>query len=203
MSSRVLFVLIGALGAGVLLGQLFPVPPSSTLPRPASTSAIGSDVIDFELTVHDGSTLYASDLREKALLVFFGYTHCPDICPTTLVEMAAVKRALGPTSSNFRGLFITVDPERDTPERLATYVNHFDDELLGLTGSAQQIATAAKAFGAAYERGDDVAGGGYLMGHSGFGYLVAPGGTLYAVFPTGTPADEIEASVRALVSADG
>jgi len=100
-------------------------------------------------------------------------------------------------------LFITVDPERDTPERLATYVNHFDDELLGLTGSAQQIATAAKAFGAAYERGDDVPGGGYLMGHSGFGYLVAPGGTLYAVFPTGTPADEIEASVRALVSADG
>ena len=203
MSPRILLVLIGALGAGVLLGQLLPAPRPSTVPAPASASATGGDVINFELTVHDGSTLQAADLREKALLVFFGYTHCPDICPTTLVEMAAVRRALGTESSRFRGLFITVDPERDTTERLAAYVNHFDPELLGLTGSAQQIAVAAKAFGAAFERGDAVTGGGYLMGHSGFGYLVAPGGALHAVFPTGTPADEIAASVRALIAASG
>lgn len=196
-------VLIAAVGAGVLLGLLLPAPASNSVSEPASASATGGDVIDFELTAHDGSTLQAAELRDKALLVFFGYTHCPDICPTTLVEMAAVRRALGPQSSQFRGLFITVDPERDTTERLATYVSHFDAELLGLTGSAQQIAIAAKAFGAAYERGDAVTGGGYLMGHSGFGYLIAPGGALHSVFPTGTPADEIAASVRTLLAASG
>ena len=127
----------------------------------------------FTLTAPDGTTVTDETYRGKWLLVFFGYTFCPDICPTTLYEIAGALEKLGPDAAKLQPIFITVDPERDTPEVLEQYTGALDRRIVGLTGSPQQIAAVARAYGAYSERHKTGAGAqDYVVDHSTYIYIM-------------------------------
>ncbi|MBL4618191.1 MAG: SCO family protein [Robiginitomaculum sp.] len=140
---------------------------------------------DFTLINQDGVTVTQDDFRGKAMLVYFGYAYCPDVCPTALQVMGAAMQSIGDKASNFQPVLITIDPDRDTPELLAQYVtsNGFPEGLVGLTGTKEQIATAAKAFSVVYRRaaGDEQADD-YLMDHSSIVLLMDDKGEFVAAF---------------------
>ena len=127
------------------------------------------------LTGMDGKNYTSSDFSGKVQLVFFGFTQCPDICPTTLAELAEVMRILGDQANRVQVLLITVDPERDTPEVLRAYVSGFNPSFLGLTGTPAQIKQVAASFKAYYAKAP-AAKGGYTMDHSSSFYLIDPKG---------------------------
>jgi protein SCO1/2 len=151
----------------------------------------------FELIDHTGRTVTDRDFRGRFMLVFFGFTHCPDICPTELQVVAEVLEKLGPRADRVAPLFVTVDPARDTPQVLADYVALFDPRLVGLTGSEAQIAATARAYRVYYAKATPPGASTYLMDHSSFLYLMAPDGAFRALFRYGTPADEIARAIAA------
>ncbi|MEP0337146.1 MAG: SCO family protein [Alphaproteobacteria bacterium] len=152
----------------------------------------------FTLTDHHGRTVTEQDFHGRWQLVFFGFTFCPDICPTTLSVMAQVLDTLGDDAKRLAPLFITVDPERDTPEVLAEYVGAFHSNIIGLTGTSEQIKQAAKSFRVFYGKTEKVeAPGGYVMGHSGYMYLMTPDGSYDAVFSENLhPPEKIAAEIQ-------
>ena len=125
---------------------------------PASKTFQNSDVTglgyarDFALNDQDGKPRTLADFKGKAVVVFFGYTHCPDVCPTTLSDMAAAMKALGPDADRVQVIFITLDPERDKPELLKSYVPSFDPRFIGLSGNPEATATVAKEFKVFYQK---------------------------------------------------
>ena len=121
---------------------------------------------DFALRDHNGKERTLADFRGKAVVVFFGYTQCPDVCPTTLAALAEAMKQLGPDADRVQVLFITVDPERDTPERLSKYVPAFDPRFLALRGSAEETARTAKEFKILYQKQPGSTPGSYTMDHS-------------------------------------
>jgi protein SCO1/2 len=125
----------------------------------------------FSLTDHRGRTVTEADFRGRPLAVFFGFTHCPDVCPTTLGDMTALIEALGSDADRLHWLIISVDWERDTPEALAGYLEAFDPRIVGLSGSEVQVAAAARAFRVYYRR-VPLEGGGYTMDHSASVFLL-------------------------------
>ena len=131
--------------------------------------------LTFALTATDGTAVTDQTYPGKWLIVYFGYTYCPDVCPATLMEIAGALNALGPRADMVQGLFITVDPQRDTGAFLNDYLRSFDPRFVGLTGTHAQIAAAARAFHVFYER-NDADGGNYLYDHSSYIYLVDPDG---------------------------
>ena len=131
--------------------------------------------LSFALRAPNGNAVTEQSYRGKWLLVYFGYTFCPDVCPTTMMEIAGALKALGPRADAVQAIFITVDPQRDTPNVLNEYLKSFDPRLIGLTGTQAQIAAAAKAFHVFYERNDN-GDGSYQYDHSAFIYLVNPDG---------------------------
>ena len=131
--------------------------------------------LTFALTATDGNAVTYQTYPGKWLIVYFGYTYCPDVCPATLMEIAGALNALGPRADMVQGLFITVDPQRDTGAVLNDYLRSFDPRFVGLTGTHAQIAAAARAFHVFYER-NDADGGNYLYDHSSYIYLVDPDG---------------------------
>jgi len=142
-----------------------------------STDLTGADygkVLD--LTDHNGKPRHLEDFRGKAVVLFFGFTHCHDICPTTLAETAAALKKLGADADLVQVLFVTIDPERDTPDSLAKYVTAFDPRFLGLRGDAQATSRAAKEFKVFYEKRKT--GESYSMDHSGQTYVIDPQGRL-------------------------
>lgn len=155
---------------------------------------------DFRLIDQHGRPFQLSQQRGHAVLLFFGYTHCPDVCPTTLVTFKAVKEQLGAAADRVRFVFVTVDPERDTPERLREYVGFYDPDFVGLWGTPDQMKTIQSAYGVlAQKEPDPGAPGGYWVVHTAFALLVDPQGRLRAMYPFGTPAGEIAADLRRLV----
>ncbi len=172
--------LLGAAGAVAFLA--YGPPPA---PRVAYTGE--ADVRSkFTLTDHTGRAVTEADFAGRWQLVFFGFTYCPDICPTTLAYMASVLDLLGDKADRVASLFITVDPERDTVPIMAEFVSAFHPRLIGLTGSAEQVAAAAEEFKVYYEKREDgTAPDGYLMSHSGYIYLMRPDGRFEAVFREG------------------
>ena len=141
---------------------------------------------DFKLTDHNGRVRTLADFRGKVVTIFFGYTHCPDVCPTVLAEMAQVMRELGPDAKNVQVLFVTVDPERDTPDVLRKYVPAFYPSFLGLYGDANATARTAKEFKIVYQK-HVLPGGGYSMDHSAGTYIYDRKGRLrlYASYGNG------------------
>ncbi len=151
----------------------------------------------FELTDHMGMVRTQNDFNDKWMLVFFGFTNCPDVCPTTLSEVAVVMDALGRKADRVQPIFITIDPERDTPAKLAEFVPLFDAGIIGLTGTPGQIEKTSKTFPIFYERIEDAAApGGYTMGHTSHLFLFDPNGGFADSWPYGTRAEEILADLK-------
>jgi protein SCO1/2 len=137
------------------------------------------------------------NFRGKLMLVFFGYVNCPDVCPTSLAAMNEVLSGMTPEErAKIQPVLISVDPARDTPESLKNYAAYFHPSLIGVTGTPEQIATIAKAFGAGYVRQPARSDGGYAVDHSASTYLVGKDGKLAATLPYGAPADDLRAAIR-------
>lgn len=132
----------------------------------------------FELTDHTGKARTLADYRGKVVVVFFGFTHCPDVCPTTLVEMAEALKLLGARADQVQVLFVTVDPERDTPEMLAKYVPAFDPSFVGLWGDPDTIARTAKSFKVFYQKTETSSSGSYSIDHTAGSYVFDREGNL-------------------------
>jgi cytochrome oxidase Cu insertion factor (SCO1/SenC/PrrC family) len=145
----------------------------------------------FVLVNGQGATVTDQSWPGKWKLVYFGYTYCPDVCPTELQTISAALDRLGDTASQVVPIFITVDPERDTPAAMADYVKLFDDRLVGLTGTPEQIAAVARRYRVYYSKVQPKGASAYLMDHSSFVYLMAPDGSFRALFRQGSSADEI------------
>ncbi|ODT61887.1 SCO family protein [Phenylobacterium sp.] len=145
----------------------------------------------FQLVDQDGRPVDEKILNGKWSAVFFGFTYCPDVCPTTMQALGAAKRQLGPKGDKLQVVFITVDPERDTPAQLKTYLSNevFPQGTIGLTGSPEQVAAAAKAYRVYYKKNGE--GEGYLVDHSTAAYLMNPKGRFDRVLPFGIGPEEI------------
>lgn len=148
------------------------------------SSAIGGP---FELTTHNGKRLSSADLKGTPFAVFFGFTYCPDVCPTTLLELSNVIKRLGPDADRMRYLFISVDSERDTPEHLKRYLTSFDPRIVGLTGTPEEVAAAAKAYRAFYQKVATEDGATY--NHTALVYLMDRDGRLAATINYQEPED--------------
>jgi protein SCO1/2 len=148
-------------------------------PQFKSTDITGVDYgKSLALTDHTGKARTLADFRGKAVVLFFGFTHCPDVCPTTLADMAQVKRKLGPLGERVQVLFVTVDPERDTQDKLAKYVPAFDPSFLGLRGDPEATRAVAKEFKVYFEKRPGATPGEYSVDHSAQSYVIDPQGRL-------------------------
>jgi protein SCO1/2 len=131
---------------------------------------------DFALPDTDGKVRHLSDFKGKVTVVFFGYTQCPDVCPTTMAELAEVKRALGPQGDRLQGVFISVDPERDTPQVLKPYIANFDPSFVALRGTPDQTAATAKEFKVFYAKVPGREDNSYTVDHTAGAYVFDPQG---------------------------
>ncbi|MCP4327026.1 MAG: SCO family protein [Alphaproteobacteria bacterium] len=189
MSTRLIAVLLAAtlvVPAGAGAAQDTTAPPLEAL--------FGGP---FTLVDHRGESRTDADFRGRHMLIYFGYTYCPDICPTGLQEMAAALDLLGDTAGRVQPLFVSIDPARDTPAVLGDYVGLFHPDLTGLTGSEAQVAAAAKAYRIHRVKVPGVDGDAvdYLVNHSSITYLMGPDGRFLTLFPHGTKADVMAAAL--------
>ncbi|MCO6451696.1 MAG: SCO family protein [Caldilineales bacterium] len=150
-----------------------------------------SEPIDFTLTGMDGQPVSLSDFRGKYVVLYFGYTFCPDVCPLTLAELGKAVRILEDKGEKVQVLMVTVDPQRDTPERLAQYVPAFHPSFIGLTGSEDDIAQVAAPMGIFYARNEVGGASGYLMDHTASITLLDDQGRMRLVWPYGVSGDLI------------
>jgi cytochrome oxidase Cu insertion factor (SCO1/SenC/PrrC family) len=153
----------------------------------------------FSLTDQTGRRRNDTEFRGKLLIIYFGYTYCPDVCPTELQQIGLAVEHLGDVGSAVRPLFITIDPARDTPEVLAQYVPSFHPRLLGLTGTSDEIAAVAQEFKVVYTKYQPSDGGPYLIDHTGFVYIVDRSGKYRGFFPPGTPEDRMREMIKAIL----
>ncbi len=162
---------------------------------PAPALAVGGP---FTLVDQDGRTRTEADFRGRSMLVYFGFTYCPDVCPTSLTTVAQALDLLGADGEKIAPLFITVDPERDTPEQLKEYVRHFHARMTGLTGTKEQIAAVAKAYRVYFAkvRQQGAPEDEYTMDHTSITYLMGPDGKFVAHFSHGTEPEAMAARIR-------
>jgi protein SCO1 len=196
------FVLVAAalaalviLGAGVFLALALRDNPRGAAGT-VLASAIGGP---FRLTDQNGKTVTDADLKGKWSLVYFGYTHCPDACPTALNDISIALEDLGARRDAVRPVFITVDPERDTPEALKAYVTSFDAPILALTGTPEQVAQAAKGYRVYYAKHPE-AGGDYSVDHSSVIYVMDPQGRFTASFTHESTPEQIAERLKKLLT---
>jgi protein SCO1 len=197
------FALIAVVMAGILIvaaGGLFAYALQEN-PKGAAGTLLGASIGGpFHLVDQNGKPFSDADLKGKWHLVFFGYTHCPDVCPTTLNDLSLALDKLGkPTRDNVEIVFISVDPERDTPAVLKSYVQSFDAPIAALTGSNDAVAQAAKAYHVYYEK-HPRADGGYDMDHSAVVYVMDPLGRFTATFTPDATADAMATRLQKLLS---
>jgi protein SCO1/2 len=165
--------------------------------RGVGTGAIQAAAIGgpFHLIDQDGQPFSDQDLKGKTFLVFFGFTHCPDVCPTTLFDMSEIMRNLGPEADRTAALFISVDPERDTAEAMKDYMSSFDPHVRGLTGNAEALAAVAKAYRVYYKK-VPLDGGDYTMDHTAIVYLMDKEGRFVSPFNMKRSAEVAAADLR-------
>ena len=191
-----------ALGIGVVMAAviawmtiLHDRQQAARLPTKVAAAGIGGA---FTLTAHDGHIVTDQDFRGKYMLVLFGYTFCPDICPTELQTIAQAMDQMGDSGGDVQPLFITIDPARDTAPVLADYVKLFHPAIIGLTGTDQQIDAVAKAYRVYYARSPgDADPARYLMDHSTFSYLLAPDGSFVTVFAKDSTPEQMAEAINA------
>ncbi len=144
---------------------------------------------DFELMSAEGP-VRLSDFRGKVVILFFGYTHCPDVCPTTLAKLAKVMEYLDNDAQQVQVLMISVDPDRDSPEVVQSYASHFYPSFIGLTGTPEQIQEVATKYGIYYKKREGTSESGYLVDHTASLILIDPEGYVKLIFPSVVPEDE-------------
>ena len=188
MASVAVALAIG-LSAGLLFGER------------AGGSGSGKAAIGgpFELIDHTGRTVTEADFEGQYMLVYFGFTYCPDVCPTELQAMSVALDMLGDDAEAITPIFITVDPERDTVELMATYREHFHPRLQALTGSSAQIAAAARTYRIYYAKVEDESSTEYLMDHSAYVYLMDRNGEYLKHFAPNTPPESYAEAIRAIL----
>jgi protein SCO1/2 len=201
MASRRMLFAAGAAAALVAAGAtgLFQIYSSPGAVH--SAQAIGGP---FKLWTGRGETVTERDFRDKWLLLYFGYTHCPDICPTTLADVVQTIDLLGAAGAVVQPLFITIDPERDTPDVMDAYVKALDPRIIGLTGSSAEIAAAARSFKVHYAKAQSKGPNAqdYQMEHSSFVYVVGPDGRYVTLFAplSGQAPDQMALKLRELIA---
>lgn len=152
---------------------------------------------DFKLTEATGKVRHLSDFRGKVVVLFFGYTHCPEVCPTTLADLAQVMRLMGTSADKVQVLFVTLDPERDTPEVLSKYVPFFNPSFIGLHGDAEATAQAAKVFSVNYQKHSEKTG--YSIDHSDGTYLIGKNGKSVLLSPYGQKTEWLIEDIKLLL----
>ncbi|MDE2401513.1 MAG: SCO family protein [Burkholderiales bacterium] len=196
-----------ALSAAVLTGLAACDKNDRTVPGAPSVSAFnavditGADYArQFSLKDGDGKTRTLAEFKGKVVFVFFGFTQCPDVCPTTMADLAEVHRRLGPQGDRLQGVFITVDPERDTPAVLKNYVRALDPSFVGLTGSQDQINEAAREFKIFFQKVPTKDGQSYTMDHTAGAFVFDPQGRTRLFARYGLGADALTADIKRLLS---
>ena len=154
---------------------------------------------ELNLPDFDGRPRSLAEFKGQVVVVFFGFTHCPDVCPTTLVELATVRKALGAQGDRLQGIFVTVDPERDTPELLKAYATNFDPSFVALRGTLEQTQAVAKHFKVFFAKVPGKAPGSYTIDHTAGSYVFDPQGRVRLFTRHGTGAQALEANVRLLL----
>ena len=157
-------------------------------------------VPDFTLLGHMGQPVSLSDFRGQLVVLYFGYTTCPDVCPTTLAELRLAREALGQDADQVQVLMVTVDPERDTAEVMADYVTHFDPTFIGLVGTPDEIAAVATYYGIFYEKQEGDSALGYLVDHTATQMVIDQEGHLKVVYPFGTSGEDIAADLKYIIT---
>lgn len=155
---------------------------------------------DFSLTDHAGKPRRLADFKGKAVVMFFGYTQCPDVCPTTMVTMKEAMKTLGPDAARVQVLFVTLDPARDTPQVLAQYVPWFEPSFVGLRGDEAATAATAREFKVFYARQPAAKDGGYSIDHSATTYVFDPSGRLRLAVRHGETPEHIAGDLRQLLA---
>lgn len=170
------------------------------LPSPFHASEVGARFAgaDFKLTDYNGAPRTLRDFRGKVVVLFFGYMHCPDVCPTTMADLAQVMGKLGPDADRVQVLFVTVDPERDTQKLLAQYVPAFHPSFMGLYGDAQSTAEVVRAFNVMYQKQPTSAG--YNVDHSAGTFLIDTEGRVRLISPYAQRTDWLEQDIRLLLA---
>lgn len=180
-------VVVAALGATALFFLRPPVAP------------VGVTGTPFALASTKGGTFTQDDLKGTPTLVFFGYTYCPDVCPTTMAEIAEYKSELGLTSAQLRTVFVTVDPDRDTTQSLSDYLGSFDPDAIGLVGSAEETARAKASFGVYSENGPKDDNGNYVVNHTASVFLMGRNGEFEGTIDYGEAKGPAIAKIKRLV----
>ncbi len=193
---------VAAAALGVLFGQRVSVPPA---PEQALVLTEPRPLPRFLLTDHHGADFGPERLAGRWTFLFFGFTHCPDVCPTTLQTLARARAELAdlPPPERPGVVMVSVDPLRDTPAQLAGYVPYFDPEFLGVTGAEEALRPLTSSLGVAYSYTPGGDGKGYTVDHTAALFLVDPAGRLAAVFGTPHAADRIASDYRAILAASG
>ncbi len=190
--------LAGALAVTLTTGVLTACSPDKLQFK--SIDLTGADYAQgFSLVDHNGQLRTLKDFAGKIVVVFFGYTQCPDVCPTTLAEMAQIKQLLGPDGDKLQAIFITLDPERDSPEMLKAYVGNFDPTFLALRPSMDQLPEVAKDFKVYYKKVDGKTPGSYTMDHSAGSYIFDAKGRIRLYSRYGGGAEALASDIRLLL----
>lgn len=193
---------LGALGAATLLSGCdklgFSSAPKASFQGVDLTGAAYAR--GFSLPDQNGKTRTLEDFKGKVVVVFFGFTQCPDVCPTTLAELAQVKKALGPDGDKVQGVFVTVDPERDKPELLKAYLESFDPGFVALRGTPEQLKETAKEFKIYYAKVPGKTPDSYTMDHTAASFLFDPQGRVRVFSRYGAGATALMGDIKALIA---
>jgi protein SCO1/2 len=194
---------IGELFIGLLLGWLTIQAFSDRFSSPEFHGRVMQSpqpIGDFTLTAHDRDLVHLHDFQDKIVLLYFGYTYCPDVCPATMAELSKAFDMLDPNERDqVQMLMVTVDPERDSAEILEQYLGHFDPSFLGLTGSDEEIAAATAPFGIFYQKQEGTIESGYLVDHTASVSVLDKDGYLRLNYPFNTPGADIAADLSQLL----
>ncbi len=199
--SRLTMVLIAVSSlVAASVATIYFAAPDEQASYPSSTSGVALIGGPFELVAHDGTSVTNETFAGEFMLIYFGFTYCPDVCPTELQVMSSALDLLGSEADKIRPILITIDPERDTMETMAQYVANFHPRLLGLTGTQEQIATAASAYRVYHAKVEDPgSSAAYTMDHSSIVFLMGPDGGFLAHFGPGTGPEAMAAKIREML----
>jgi protein SCO1 len=191
------FALIGLVAGGMMLFAKPDTFRGTTYTEPYPVAP------EIQLTRIENSDFHLSEMRGSVVALFFGYTSCPDICPTTMAELNQALGELGDQADQVQVLFVTVDPERDTPERMQEYVNHFNPDFIGLSGSEAELAKVWNSYGVFREVVKGTSAAGYLVNHTARVTLIDQQGNLRVSFPVDTPVEDVVHDLKLLLTPSG